>query len=181
LTRADWPGGSKIVEPSHAGRPETIRALERAAFGRNRHREERSDAAIQRRPTETAISGLLRFARRWFDPNAICSTVKLNRGLAPVAARRRRDGRPQCANSCHSPTPCRKASKRACVDGPPLAKVLKCLGNAAWCGHVRGLGGQSKSGVSGWLQPPPPSSSLLLDALDPDDAEAGVFIADVRL
>jgi hypothetical protein len=67
------------------------------------------------------------------------------------------------------------------VDGPPLAKVLKCFGNAAWCGHVRGLGGQSQSGVSGWLQPPPPSSSLLLDALDPDDAEAGVFIADVRL
>jgi hypothetical protein len=86
LTRADWPGGSKIVEPSHAGRPETIRALERAAFGRNRHREESSDAAIQRRPTETVISGLLRFARRWFDPNAMCSRVKLNRGLAPVAA-----------------------------------------------------------------------------------------------
>src|SRR6202020_2604101 len=30
-------------------------------------------------------------------------------------------------------------------------------------------------------RPPPPSSSLLLDALDPDDAEAGVFIAKVRL
>jgi hypothetical protein len=30
-------------------------------------------------------------------------------------------------------------------------------------------------------RPPPPSSSLLLDALDPDDAEAGVFIANVRL
>jgi hypothetical protein len=43
------------------------------------------------------------------------------------------------------------------------------------------LGGQSQSGVSGRLQPPPPSSSLLLDALDPDDAEAGVFIANVRL
>jgi hypothetical protein len=30
-------------------------------------------------------------------------------------------------------------------------------------------------------RPPPPSSSLPLDALDPDDAEAGAFIANVRL
>jgi hypothetical protein len=128
LTRADWPGGSKIVEPSHAGRPETIRALERAAFGRNRHREERSDAAIQRRPTETVISGLLRFARRWFDPNAICSTVKLNRGLAPVAARRRRDRRPQCANTGHSAAEPngRVGPKRGHRD-KPVAK--ECAGN----------------------------------------------------
>jgi hypothetical protein len=31
---------------------------------------------------------------------------KLNRALAPVAARRRRDGRPQCANTGRSPTAC---------------------------------------------------------------------------
>src|SRR5271166_3818421 len=44
-----------------------------------------------------------------------------------------------------------------------------------------GLGGQSQSGPSGRLQPPPPLSSLLLDALNRDLAEAGVFTANVRL
>ena len=44
-----------------------------------------------------------------------------------------------------------------------------------------GLGGQSQSGASGRLQPPPPLSSLLLDALNRDLAEAGVFTANVRL
>ena len=62
-------------------------------------------------------------------------------------------------------------------------RAVRCASAAMdrWVSHaprarrpkpVRGLGR---------LQPPAPSSSLLLDALDPDDAEAGVFIADVRL
>ena len=37
--------------------------LERDAFGRNRHREERSDAAIQSRRSGPSSPGLLRFAR----------------------------------------------------------------------------------------------------------------------
>jgi uncharacterized protein YndB with AHSA1/START domain len=52
-------------------------SLEWAALGRNRHRDERSDAAIQESPGARRSPGLLRFAR-----NDDCGSTQMQFGLA---------------------------------------------------------------------------------------------------
>ncbi len=74
--------------------------------------------------------------------------------------------------------------KRVEAFGEPAGKPEQAVRElaAASPGHARGargLLGRLKAGRS--RSPPPPSLLLLLDALDRDDAEAGVFAANVRL
>jgi hypothetical protein len=61
-------------------RPEAEPSLEDDAFGRNRHREERSDAAIQRTVGRPTTPGFLRFAR-----NDDRSSTQLHHAIATLA------------------------------------------------------------------------------------------------